>query len=229
MTGRRRLGLLAVCLVVLLGVAWYAGSRSGPSGPPPSVTGSVRLGPDPGAAVAEYLASLPATLPAPGEAVPALVQLDAEVTGAQAVALAGDVAILQVVWRVPIPRVQTALRFETLDAGVPVGTAVDVARQRAQLAAQGDAARRTGRPAAVAAAEQAALGDAACTCVVAVVVRADRAGLDALAARAGVRAVQAAPGAARITDLALAPLLPEQTVSADPLPDDGPVPPAPTG
>jgi hypothetical protein len=229
MTGRRRLTLFGVCLVVLLGVAWYAGSRPVSTGPPPSVTGSVRLGPDPGATVADYLASLPATLPAPGVVVPALVQLDAAVTGDRAVAIAGDAATLQVVWRVPVPRVQTALRFETLDAGVPVAAAVDVARQRAQLAAQADAARRTGRPGAVAAAEQAALGAADCACVVAVVVRADRAGLAAVAARGGVRAVQAAPAGALLTDLAVAPLLPEQTDRVDPLPDDGPVPPAPTG
>ncbi|GEL23280.1 hypothetical protein PSU4_22340 [Pseudonocardia sulfidoxydans NBRC 16205] len=229
MTGRRRLALFGVCLVVLLGVAWYAGSRPGSGGPPPSVTGSVRLGPDPGAAVADYLASLPATLPEPGVAVPALVQLHTAVTGDQAVALAGDAAILQVVWRVPIPRVQTALRFETLDAGVAVGTAVDVSRQRAQLAAQADASRRTGRPGAVAAAEQAALGNADCACVVAVVVRTDRAGLETITARAGVRGVQAAPAGAVLTDLALAPLLPEQTDRVDPLPDDGVVPPAPTG
>ncbi|ODU03788.1 MAG: hypothetical protein ABS81_12960 [Pseudonocardia sp. SCN 72-86] len=216
-------------MVVLLGVAWYAGSRPVSTGPPPSVTGSVRLGPDPGSAVAGYLASLPATLPAPGVVVPALVQLDAAVTGEQAVAVAGDAAILQIVWRVPIPRVQTALRFETLDVGVPVGTAVDVSRQRAQLAAQADASRRTGRPGAVAAAEQAALGSPHCACVVAVVVRTDRAGLEAVAARGGVRAVQAAPAGAMPTDLAVAPLLPEQTDRVDPIPDDGVVPTAPAG
>lgn len=229
MTGRRRLALFGVCLVVLLGVAWYAGSRPVSTGPPPSVTGSVRLGPDPGAAVADYLASLPATLPAPGVVVPALVQLDAAVTGEQTVALAGDSAILQVVWRVPIPRVQTALRFETLDVGVPVGTAVDVSRQRAQLAAQADASRRDGRPGAVAAAEQAALGNAGCACVVAIVVRTDRTGLKAIAGRGGVRAVQVAPAGAVLTDLAVAPLLPEQTDRVDPIPDDGVVPPAPAG
>ena len=78
----------------------------------------------------------------------------------------------------------------------------------------------------MAAAEAAALSAPAAACVLALVVRADRAGLEALAARPGVRAVQAAPAGVAARELALAPLLPEQTRPADPLPDDGPVPPA---
>jgi len=57
--------------------------------------------------------------------------------------------------------------------------------------------------------------------VLAVLVDGDRAGLVAVAARTGVRAAEAAPP--DTTDPALAPLLPEQTVRADPPPDDGPV------
>ncbi|MGH3568451.1 MAG: hypothetical protein ACRDRH_20975, partial [Pseudonocardia sp.] len=87
------------------------------------------------------------------------------------------------------------------------------------------AARLTGRQAALAAAEAAVLADPACRCVLAVVVRADRAGLDGIAARAGVRAVHAAPAGAIPIELVLAPLLPEQVERADPPPDDGPVPP----
>ena len=54
----------------------------------------------------------------------------------------------------------------------------------------------------------------------------DRAGLDAVARRAPVRAVEAAPPGTTGAELALSPLLPEQTARADPPPDDGPVPPA---
>jgi hypothetical protein len=61
--------------------------------------------------------------------------------------------------------------------------------------------------------------------VLAVLVDGDRAGLAAVAVRPGVRAVEAAP--VGTVDPALAPLLPEQTVRADPPPDDGPVPPGP--
>ena len=62
--------------------------------------------------------------------------------------------------------------------------------------------------------------------MLALVVRADRAALEALAGRPGVRAVHAAPAGVTERELALSPLLPEQIERADPLPDDGPVPPA---
>ncbi|WFG42202.1 hypothetical protein [Pseudonocardia alni] len=76
----------------------------------------------------------------------------------------------------------------------------------------------------MAAAERRALADPGCACVVALVVTADRAGLEALAARPGVRGVQAAPAGTGAPELALSPLLPEQTTTASPPPDDGPVP-----
>jgi hypothetical protein len=129
------------------------------------------------------------------------------------------------VFRVPLPRVQTALRFVALEDGVPAAAALDNARGRADQAAAADAARLSGRPGAVAAAEASALADPACRCVLAVLVDGDRAGLAAVAARPGVRAVEAAPPGT--VDPALAPLLPEQTTRADPPPDDGPVPAAP--
>jgi hypothetical protein len=226
MTRNRRLAAYAVCGVILVLVAFYASRQyGGPSGPGPS-PGSVRLGPDPGETVADYRARLPAELPPPGASTPALVQLDAEVTPADAAALVGDARVLTAVFRVPIPRVQTALRFQTVDAGVPNPAALDTARQRAGIAAGADAARLGGRPAAVASAEDAAYRGP-CACVVALVVQTDRAGLDALAAAGGVRAVQAAPVGTTPVELALAPLLPEQRESAVPLPDDGPVPAAP--
>lgn len=220
MTTRWRLAILLGCVVVALLTAWYAGSRFTPavSAPPP---GSVRLGPDPGEAVPDYLARLPAELPPPGPPVLALVQFAA---GRPAATIAGDV--VTVVFRAPLPRVQTALRFEALEPGVPLATAVDTAADRARLAAGADGARLTGRPRDVAAAEAAALADPGCPCAVALVVRADRAGLEALAALPGVRAVQAAPVGVTAPELALAPLLPEQTDSADPPPDDGTVPPS---
>jgi hypothetical protein len=48
-----------------------------------------------------------------------------------------------------------------------------------------------------------------------------------VAARPGVRAVDAAPKGTRVDGVALAPLLPEQTDVVAAVPDDGPVPPAP--
>jgi len=235
-----RITVLLGCVLLALGVAWYAGSRSAPPAPQPA-PGSVRLGPEAGEPVTQYLAGLPALLPAPGTATLALVQFRAEMAPAAALAAVGgdgaapvgagrsDTSVrfavpVTAVLRVPLPRVQTALRFEALEPGVSPTTALDTARERARRAAHAGAARVTGRQAKVAAAEAAALADPSCRCVLAVVVRANRSGLDGIAARAGVRAVHAAPARTVRGELALAPLLPEQSERADPPPDDGSVP-----
>lgn len=221
MTPVRRLAVLGACLVVGLLAAWYAGSRFEPArpGPPP---GSVALGPDSGEAVADYLARLPAALPAPGAPAYALVQFATELSAADALAAVDGTAAVSVVFRVPFDRVQTALRFEAL--GSSGSAALGTARERAALAASADAGRLDGRAAQVAAAEAAVLADPACACVVAMVVRGDRDALAGLAARRQARAVHAAPADARPVELALSPLLPAQAGAADPLPDDGPVP-----
>ncbi|WP_433280165.1 hypothetical protein ACQPZA_10830 [Pseudonocardia xinjiangensis] len=224
MTPRQRLAVLGACIVVALLVALYGATQFTPPAPQPS-PGSVRLGPEPGDDVSAYLAGLPAELPPPGVETLALVQFGAELTVPDAVAAASGSVIDTAVLRVPLTRVQTALRFEPLDPGVAPETALDTVRRRAQMQADADAARLTGRPHDVAAAEAAALADPGCRCVLALVVRSDRAGLQTLAARPGVRAVEAAPPGTTDRELALAPLLPEQTVRADPPPDDGPVPP----
>ncbi|MGQ0575178.1 MAG: hypothetical protein ACT4RN_13370 [Pseudonocardia sp.] len=219
---RGRFALLLACVGLLLATAWYAGAQSDPGRAGPS-TGTVRLGPEPGEDVVGYLTRLPADLPAPGETVLALVQFGSEATPGEAVAVLGGSPAVSVVFHVPLPRVQTALRFVPLDPGSPAAD-LDRAREQARFAADADATRRTGRPADVAAVEAAALADPACRCVLAVLVRADRAGLDAVAARDGVRAVHTAPAGAVAAELALAPLLPDQRDRADPVPDDGLVP-----
>jgi hypothetical protein len=219
---RTRVSVLVGCLAAVLAAAWYAGAQHPPSGAAPA-GGTVRLGPEPGEDVGAYLARLPAGLPPDGVRAPALVQLGAEATTAEALAAVAGTTPRTAVFRVPLPRVQTALRFVDLEPGVAVESALSTSRGRAALAAAADAGRLTGRAQAVAAAEAAALAAPGCRCVLAVLVDGDRAGLAAVAARAGVRAVDAAPPDA---GPALAPLLPEQTVRADPPPDDGPVPPA---
>jgi hypothetical protein len=222
-TGRARAGVLLACAAVVLLVAWYAGAQFPASTPPPA-PGSILLGPDPGEDVAAYLQRLPAELPAPGTAALALVQLSAELPVPAAVAVVAGTTPVTVVLRVPMPRVQTALRFEPLEPGMPVSAALDAARQHAQQQALAEAQRQAGRPAEVAAAEARALADPSAACVLALVVQAERAGLDAVAARPDVRAVHAAPAGVTARDLAISPLLPEQVERADPLPDDGPVP-----
>jgi hypothetical protein len=222
-TGRARTGVLLACAAVVLLTAWFAGSRF-PATVPAPAPGSVRLGPEPGQEVAAYLQRLPAELPAPGVEALALVQFVAELPGSAAVPAVAGVVPVTAVLRVPLPRVQTALRFEPLEPGMPVPAALDAARRRAQQQAVADAQRPAGRPAEVAAAEAQALADPAAPCVLAVVVRAERVGLDAVAARPDVRAVHAAPAGVTARELAIAPLLPEQAERADPPPDDGPVP-----
>jgi hypothetical protein len=222
---RRRLAVLAGCVLVALAVAWYAGSQHPPSSATPA-PGSVRLGPEAGEDVAAYLARLPATLPPDGARAPALVQLVAEATAQDALAAVDGTTPVTAVFRVPLPRVQTALRFVALEPGVPSAAALDSARVRAQRAAAAEALQ-AGRPGAVAAVEAASLDSADCRCVVALVVDGDQAGLGAVAGRPAVRAVEAAPPGTTDGELALAPLLPEQAVRADPPPDDGPVPAVP--
>lgn len=233
--GQFWLTLLCVALVGL-GAMWVSGRQSLVAGHGPARSlDAVRLGPDPGQPVAAYLAALPARLPPPGAPpVPALVQLGGEITGPDAATLFAGAGVASAVLRVPLARVQTALRFQPMP---PVSTADPVealrrrfstATQDAARAAAAQAARLTGRPALVARYEAGVLGQApACRCVLAVLVLADRATLDRLAAHPGVRAVDAAPEGTPVTGVALAPLLPEQTVAATPAPDDGPVPPTP--
>jgi hypothetical protein len=220
---RSRAAVLVGCVVVALLTAWYAGARSTPARPD-APAGTVRLGPEPGEDVGAYLARLPATLPPEGVRAPALVQLAAPVATGDVPALVAGTAPRTAVFRVPLPRVQTALRFVAVEDGVPPAAALDNARVRAQRAADADA-RQPGRAGAVAAAEARVLARPEAPSVLAVLVDGDRTGLAAVAARPGVRAVEAAP--AGVVDPALAPLLPEQTARADPPPDDGPVPAAP--
>ncbi|MFP5020533.1 hypothetical protein [Pseudonocardia phyllosphaerae] len=258
---RARLAVAAGLLVVLAVAAYAAGGGFRPAAPDSGgPVGSVRLGPDPGQDVRTYLAGLPATLPPAGAPAPALVQLTRPVGVRDAAALAGSVDpaapagsadrsgsagsadVATAVFRVPLTRVQTALRFQPVTGTGDLVAALDVARAGAAHAADADAARadqavaalapdapadaRTAlaRRAAVARAEQRALDDPGCTCVLALVVTADRAGLEALSRDDGVRAVQAAPPGTRPRDLALSPLLPEQTRTVTPPADDGPVP-----
>jgi hypothetical protein len=215
-TTRGRLALLAACGVVAALVALYAAVRSPASTPGPPA-GSVRLGPETGETVAAYLTRAAATLPQPGTTALALVQFADEQTVADTQTPG---TATEAVFRVDLPRVQTALRFVTLEPGVP--TALDTARQRAASAATADAGRLTDRAKAVATAEANALNRSDCPCLVAMVVAAD--GAELRHPVPGVRVVEAAPPGVTLRELALSPLLPEQADRADPLPDDGPVP-----
>ncbi|WP_425571672.1 hypothetical protein, partial [Pseudonocardia tropica] len=129
--------IAAAMAVVFLGAVWAAGS--GPSAGAPAATGSVRLGPDPGQDVAGYLAGLPATLPAPGVSVPALVQFTRPLTPSEAAAAGSGTQTTTAVFRVPFDRVQTALRFEPVTGTGDPAAALGVARERAAHDAEADA------------------------------------------------------------------------------------------
>lgn len=229
---RRHLPALLLCLLVLAGVAFVAARQSmlgAPAGVPS--TDAFRLGPEPGQQIPAYLAALPGRLPPPGAAaVPALVQLTAGVDTSAAAGLPGRARPEQAVFRVSLTRVQTALRFEPLspvdDPDLVAGRArqLALARAAAQRSAAADAARLAGRPGRVAAAEADALASPGCRCVVALLVEGDRAALDALVRAPGVRAVDAAPEGTPVNRVALSPLLPEQSGTVGPVPDDGPLP-----
>jgi hypothetical protein len=224
--------VLAVVLVVALVTVWVAGSSSAP-GEGPGSTDATRLGPVAGETVAGYLARTRAVPPGPPGQRPALVQFTTAQHPAGAAAALAGVPVREAVFRVPLPRVQTALRRVPLDdtGTVDLATALRLAGTQAANRASELARTAQGRVAAVAATESARVA-AGCACVVAAVVEVDPSALPGLTARPGVRAVEVAPAGARAGALAVSPLLPEQTddgrdppETVGPVPDDGPVPP----
>ncbi|MFE3289863.1 hypothetical protein [Rhodococcus sp. NPDC059234] len=200
-----------VVLVLLLGVL---------TPPRPSSIATDRLGPDSGEPVADYLDRARTSLADLDGASQrwALVSFDPEQTAAQAYRTAGGVRVSQVLFRVPLDRVQTQL------------IVVDVAGEESVLRAPAVAAGRLsgstgewdrqGRVDAVSASRLAQ----DCPCVVGLTVRGDPDRLRELAAAPGVRAVEALPADAVFGRFAVNPLLPEQTQAASPGPDDGEVP-----
>ena len=211
--------LLAVLVVVFGLTTWVAGQRDEPVLP----AGVQRLGPEAGEPVTAYLRRANASLPAGHSSHWALVQLDSYLTTDRAAELTQGVRLSKVVFRVPLPRVQTALITRDLSGQQPVA---ELARAQRSAAADRLAVSRTApesRRAAVAAAEATQL-DRGCACVLALLVFGDGGALHAVATRPDARAVQAALSDTSIEDLAISPLLPEQTQTAGPVPDDGPAP-----
>lgn len=216
---RRTWWVLLAALVVVFGfTTWIAGQRD-----EPVPSGVQRLGPEAGEPVANYLRRANASLPAGHSSAWALVQLDNYLSPEHAAELAQGVRLSKVVFRVPLPRVQTALITRDLAGQRPVA---ELTRAQRSAAAERLAASRAApdtRRATVAAAEAAHL-DRGCACVLALLVFGDGDALRTVAARPDARAVQAALPDTSIEDLAISPLLPEQTVIAGPVPDDGPAP-----
>ncbi|RVW00512.1 hypothetical protein [Rhodococcus spongiicola] len=218
--GSRRWSVV-LATVVLAGVVVGLGVAN----PVPAARISTdRLGPDSGEQVSEYLDRAHRTLEADPDADPeaehwALVSLDTPIAPTQLVEVAGDLRIAQVLFRVPLDRVQTPLETVPVAANpTAVLRAPTVAAARQQASVVGD--DRQSRVMAYSAAQLAE----GCACVVAATVRGSLEQLQNLAGRPGVRAVEALPADAVAGAFAVSPLLPTQTSSVLPGPDDGPVP-----
>ncbi|OZE76114.1 hypothetical protein CH294_20425 [Rhodococcus sp. 14-2483-1-1] len=182
--------------------------------------GTDRLGPDSGEQVTDYLARAETSL-LPGGAEPrwGSVSFDRALTAEQAYAAANGVRISQVLFRVPLDRVQTPI----LTVGVP-GSERSVLNATARAAGQIQESFGAGdRQAQIEAVSQRRLLGG-CACVVTLVVRGTAAELSEVAGRDGVRAVEALPPDAVSGKFAVEPLLPEYVDIVGPLPDDGPIP-----
>ncbi|MEV0948774.1 hypothetical protein [Rhodococcus sp. NPDC049939] len=200
-----------VVIVVLLGVA----------NPVPKVPVSTdALGPQNGERVSDYLARSSRSLEQPPSSERwALVSFETAVTTEVVRELASGVRVSQVLFRVPLDRVQTPLVAVSVAAG-------DAALARASVLAAGRVqmvAGETERQANIAAVSAQELARN-CACVIGVVVRADGARLAGLQAESEVRVVEALAADAVFGRFAVRPLLPEQVEIALPGPDDGFVP-----
>ncbi|MFC9895556.1 hypothetical protein ACFVMC_17880 [Nocardia sp. NPDC127579] len=224
MPDRPRAALFGAAAAGVVALLFALGAMNPPR---PLGVGTDRLGPEPGAAVADYLVRARDSLTgSDDEPRWALVSFTRELTPAEIPAHSGGLRIGQVLHRVPIPRVQTPIVI----VGVPAGDAVAVAsadNAAWQLQAQLDKDRTLGirgeRALRVAELSIARLR-AGCACTVGLVVRGRLAQLRELARDTEVRAVEALPADAGDGRFAVTPLLPEVTASNGPVPDDGPLP-----
>lgn len=207
----------ALLTVILVAAVVAVGALDSPR---PTAARGDRLGPESGEPVAHYLDRAQRSLDEESAARYALVSLDTEVSPADALQLTAGTRIAEVIFRVPIPRVQTPI------VAVPVPDGAE-----AVLRAEGIAATRTttggstARAAQVAAVSSARLAGG-CACVVALLVRGETTALQQIGTRPGVRAVEALPADAVYGRLGVSLLLPEQDGIVAPGPDDGAVPPA---
>lgn len=190
--------------------------------PRPGVTTDT-LGPDNGDTVDEYVARGVASVDeARGDEDShwSLVSFRSAVSPEAASRSAADVRIAQVLFRVPIERVQT----QVIAVGVPgtessVVESEDIAASRLQ-----GSMGQWDRQSQIDAASSTRLA-AGCDCVVGIVVHATGDALARIADGADVRAVEVLPSDAIAGKFAVRALLPEYIGVIEPLPDDGPIPP----
>jgi hypothetical protein len=210
-----------VAVVALVVLALVAGARTPPSTTPPGAA----LGPGTGEQVSAYTARAAQGVAEAGAAdeLWALLSPATELDPGAAAALVGGVRTARVLLRVPLRRVQTPLdALQVADQGDLAAELTELARlaggRQVGLAQAG-----AGRAAAVAQLVGTRL-ESGCACVVGLVLHGTGEQLRAVAARAGVRAVEVAPPGTGYGGLSVVPLLPEQTTTVGPGPDDGVVP-----
>ncbi|UVT25121.1 hypothetical protein NXT08_00115 [Rhodococcus pyridinivorans] len=206
---------VVVLVVAVLVAGWTSPPRTAP-------VGSDTLGPDNGEAVADYLARAADSL---SEAATdgdlehwGLVSFTGAVGIDRVVERTDEVRVAQVLFRVPIDRVQTPL----VPVAVPenpeaVRRAPSVAAGRLSLVEFG-----TERAARVGAVSAQRLADG-CDCVVAAVLRGTPSQFRAVADAPDVRAVEVLPADAIAGRFAVTPLLPTHVETVVPGPDDGEV------
>ncbi|MEU5842747.1 hypothetical protein [Rhodococcus sp. NPDC047139] len=214
----RRVVLPWAAIVILAVAVLVAGWLTPPQ---PASVGSDTLGPDNGEVVADYLARAAAGLDA-AEAEPGdlehwgLASFAVPVGIDEVLALADEVRVGQILFRVPIERVQTPL----VPVAVPqnheaLRRAPSVAASRLSMMQFGT--ERAARVAAVSAKRLAA----GCECVVGVVVRGTPTQLRSVADDPTVRAVEILPADAVAGRFSVTPLLPTHVDRVVPGPDDG--------
>ncbi|WP_019928262.1 hypothetical protein [Nocardia sp. BMG111209] len=201
----------AVIAIVALGAA---------TAPRPDVISTDRLGPESGEPVDDYLGRARESLS--GTDTGDHWALLSFTTGIPAAAIpehTGGLRVSQVILHVPIDRVYTP----AINVPVPEGDAAALGAQHAAAGTLQYADPADDRSRQVAAVVTARLR-ADCPCVTGLVLRGALDRLRNLASGKDIRAIQALPADASAGTFALVPLLPEQTATAVPGPDDGPVP-----
>ncbi|AYF79175.1 hypothetical protein D7D52_19145 [Nocardia yunnanensis] len=202
--------LFAILIVVL---GWAVPPRA-------AIISTDRLGPESGEPVADYLTRARKSLEGNDSAAHwALLSFDAGITADRIPEFTGGLRISEVVYHVPVDRVATPI----ITIGVPAGIDTAVASVKAAAAQMESTATYDDRSGQVKALVAVRLR-ADCACAVGIVLAGPLTELRNLASHSGIRAVEALPADASAGVFAVSPLLPEQTVSASPSPDDGPVP-----
>ncbi len=188
--------------------------------PRASVIATDRLGPDSGERVADYLARERVSLQGrdTGERW-ALVAFAAGVAPDDLPKSVAGLRISNVIYHVPIDRVYTP----PITVPVPAGDAAAIGSARAAAGALDTSQTSDDRTRRIATVMAARLR-AGCPCAVDLVVRGRLDQLRALTACPGIRSVEALPPDAAADAFAVLPLLPEQTDTVAPGPDDGSVP-----